>query len=89
MANILLETVVYRKGHRNSKGEIAEWVIVQHDTGKVLSSHKSKGAAERHLKQMEYYKHVKQESFIGYLSKQPLTEMVAAVKKLYETIIAS
>ena len=89
MANIIFETVVYRKGHRNSKGELAEWVIEQHDTGKILSSHKSKGAADRHLQQMEYYKHVKQESFVGYLNKQPLTEMVAAAKKLYVAIIAS
>ena len=86
MANILIETVVYRKGHRNSKGELAEWVIVQHNTGKVLSSHKSKGAADRHLQQMEYYKHVKHESFIGYLQKQPLTESVAAAIKLYQAL---
>lgn len=86
MANILIETVVYRKGHRNSKGELAEWVIEQHDTGKILSSHKSKGAADRHLQQMEYYKHAKQESFVGYLNKQPLTEAVAAAIKLYNAI---
>ncbi len=86
MANILLETVVYRKGHRNSKGELAEWVIVKHDTGKILSSHKSKSKAGRHLKQMEYYKHIKNESFIGYLLKQPLTEAVAAAIKLYNAI---
>ena len=89
MANILFETVEYRKGHRNSKGELAEWVIVQHDTGKILSSHKSKPKADKHLQQMEYYKHVKNESFVGYLNKQPLTETVAAAKKLYEAIVAS
>jgi hypothetical protein len=38
---------------------------------------------------MEYYKHIKNESFVGYLNKQPLTETVAAAKKLYEAIIAS
>lgn len=86
MANILLETVQYRKGHRNSKGELAEWVIVKHDTGKILSSHKSKSKANKHLKQMEYYKHVKAESFIGYLTKQPLTEAAAAAMKLYNEI---
>lgn len=66
MANTLLETVVFRKGHKNSKGELAEWVIVQHNTGKLLSSHKSKSAAEKHLQQMEYYKHAKTESVINY-----------------------
>lgn len=83
MANILIETVVYRKGHRNSKGELAEWVIEQHDTGKILSSHKSKGAAERHLKQMEYYKHAKNESVFGsFLKKAPIAESIrtAAIK---------
>ena len=58
----LVETVQYRKGHRNSKGEAAPWVIVSCQTGKVLSSHKSKEKAEEHLKQMEYYKHAKTES---------------------------
>lgn len=85
MANILLETVVYRKGHRNSKGELAEWIIIQHNTGKLLSSHKSKEAAEKHLKQMEYYKHAKNESIFGsFLKKAPIAESVrtAAIKLL-------
>lgn len=30
--------VVYKKGHKNSKGEKAEWCIVSHETGKILSS---------------------------------------------------
>ena len=55
----LVEMVVYKKGHKNSKGEAAPWTIVSHETGKILSSHKSKSAAEEHLRQMEYYKHKK------------------------------
>ena len=39
-------------GHKNSEGEKAEWVIVSHDTGKILSSHKSKSEAESHLQDM-------------------------------------
>lgn len=52
----------YKKGHKNSKGENAPWTIVSCKTGKILSSHPTKEAAEEHLQQMEYYKHAKQES---------------------------
>lgn len=45
--------VVHKKGHKNSKGESAEWCIVSHETGKILSSHKSKSAAKKHLSDME------------------------------------
>ena len=63
----LVEMVVYKKGHKNSKGEDAPWTIVSCKTGKILSSHKSKKKAEEHLKQMEYYKHTKTESLAGAL----------------------
>lgn len=53
----LVESVKYVKGHKDSKGEEAPWTIVSHKTGEILSSHKSKKAAEEHLRQMEYYKH--------------------------------
>lgn len=55
----LVETVVYKKGHRDSRGKLAPWTIVSHKTGKILSSHPTKRAADRHLAQMEYYKHRK------------------------------
>lgn len=48
--------VVYKKGHKNSKGEKAEWCIVSHKTHKILSSHKSKSAAKAHLQQMHIFK---------------------------------
>lgn len=48
--------VVHKKGHKNSKGEKAEWCIVSHKTGKILSSHKSKAAAKAHLQQMHIFK---------------------------------
>lgn len=47
--------VVHKKGHKNSKGEKAEWCIVSHETGKILSSHKSKSAAKKHLQQMHIF----------------------------------
>lgn len=51
--------IVYMKGHRNSKGELAPWVIKSHETGKIISSHKTKAEAKRHLKRMQYFKHKK------------------------------
>lgn len=48
--------VVHKKGHKNSKGEKAEWCIVSHKTHKILSSHKSKAAAKKHLQQMHIFK---------------------------------
>lgn len=54
---ILVEYVRYRRGHKNSKGESAPWVIISHSTGKILSSHSSKAEAKKHLREMEYFKH--------------------------------
>jgi hypothetical protein len=50
------EYVTKVKGHKNSKGESAPWVIKDHDTGKILSSHKTKEAAESHLQDMHAHK---------------------------------
>lgn len=44
------------KGHRNSQGEIAEWVIKDHTTDEIISSHKTKEEAEKHLQQMHAFK---------------------------------
>lgn len=54
--------VRYKKGHRNSKGEKAEWCIVSHKTGRIISSHKSKSAAEKHLGEIQMFKHMKNEA---------------------------
>lgn len=54
--DVLLEYVVHVRDHKNSKGEKAPWVIKSHDTGKILSSHKSKEEAKRHLQQMHIFK---------------------------------
>lgn len=51
----LYEYVCHMKGHRNSKGELAEWVIKSHETGKILSSHKSEQKAKEHLQQMHIF----------------------------------
>ena len=51
----LYEYVCHIKGHRNSKGELAEWVIKSHETGEILSSHKSEPKAKEHLQQMHIF----------------------------------
>ena len=51
----LYEYVCHIKGHRNSKGELAEWVIKSHETGEILSSHKSEKKAKEHLQQMHIF----------------------------------
>jgi hypothetical protein len=53
---LLIEYVVYMKGHKNSKGEEAPWVIKSHENNKVLSSHMSKKEAQAHLQQMHIFK---------------------------------
>jgi len=39
-------------GHKNSKGEASPYCIVSHETGKILSSHKTESAAKKHLQDM-------------------------------------
>src|SRR5271154_426576 len=39
-------------GHKNSKGEKAEWCVKSHETGKILSSHGTEAAAKKHLQDM-------------------------------------
>jgi len=44
------------KGHKNNRGELAEFVIKKHETGEILSSHKTREEAEKHLQQMHEHK---------------------------------
>lgn len=53
-----LAYVQHVPGHKNSKGEAASWVVKSHETGQILSSHKSEAEARAHLKQMEQHKHM-------------------------------
>lgn len=50
--------VRYKKGNKNSNGELAEWVIVSHKDGHIISSHKTKAKAEKHLKDIQKFKHI-------------------------------
>lgn len=44
--------VCHVPGHHNSKGELAEWCIKSHETGKIISSHTTKEKAKKHLQDM-------------------------------------
>lgn len=54
------EKLGYEKGHKNSKGENAPWVIRSHEDNRVLASFATKKDAEEHMKRMKQYS--KQES---------------------------
>lgn len=44
--------VAHCPGHKNSKGELAEWCVKSHETGKIISSHGTEAAAKKHLQDM-------------------------------------
>lgn len=49
------EKLGYEKGHKNSKGENAPWVIRSHEDNRILASFANKKDAEEHLKRMKQY----------------------------------
>lgn len=49
------EKLGYEKGHKNSRGEDAPWVIRSHEDNRVLASFAKKEDAEEHLKRMMQY----------------------------------
>jgi hypothetical protein len=49
------EKLEYEKGHKNSKGEDAPWVIRSHADGRILASFPKKDDAEKHLARMKSY----------------------------------
>lgn len=49
------EKLGYEKGHKNSKGEPAPWVIRSHEDNRVLASFASKDDAYAHLQRMKQY----------------------------------
>jgi len=55
LESLIVEFIKHVPGHKNSKGESAPWVIMSHETKKILSSHKTKAEAERHLKHMHMF----------------------------------
>ncbi len=49
------EKLSYEKGHKNSKGEDAPWVIRSHKDDSVLASFPTKKEAENHMRTMKRY----------------------------------
>ena len=83
--------VQYRKNHKNSKGESAPWVIVSCGDGKtekgtVLSSHKSKSAADEHLQQMHAHSANESVDFNAWLGEQQPTPMMEAVTQIFDAL---
>lgn len=49
------EKLGYEKGHKNSKGEDAPWVIRSHEDNRILASFAKKKDAEEHMQRMKQY----------------------------------
>lgn len=69
--------IQYIHKHKNFKGEHAPWVIKDENSNKILSSHKTKQEAKRHLQQMKYFKSHKSSS------------LNSKVENLYDVIVES
>lgn len=67
------EKLGYEKGHKNSRGEDAPWVIRSHKDNRVLASFASEEDAKEHLKRMKQFS--KDESM------EPKHGVVMAIKK--------
>ncbi len=69
-----VSTVQYIAGHKDSSGSLAPWVIKSHKDGKILSSHKTKGEATKHLRDIEGHK---QGSIrFGFFSEEKRKEII-------------
>lgn len=73
------EKLGYEKGHKNSKGEDAPWVIRSHKDNRILASFAKKTDAEEHLQRMKQYS--KQES----KSADELDKYIKDVKSLLKS----
>lgn len=54
---------------KNSKGEMCNYAIKQHDTGKILSKHKTREEAKKRLKQIEMFKHMKEDILEDFIKE--------------------
>ncbi len=73
------EKLGYEKGHKNSRGEDAPWVIRSHEDNRILASFANKKDAEEHMKRMKQYS--KQES----KSADELDKYIKDVKSLLKS----
>jgi len=69
-----VSTIQFLKNHKNSKNENAPWIIRSHSSGKILSSHKTKEDAVKHLKDIEGYK--KGSIKFGFFSEEKRKEII-------------
>lgn len=92
--------VRHQKGHKNSNGELAEWVIVSHKDGHIISSHKTKAEAEKHLGDIRKFKHIGESMQLeeakelleseGYLVESFKDDLIAAfVTQCGDTVIGN
>lgn len=56
------EKLGYEKGHKNSRGEDAPWVIRSHEDNRILASFANKKDAEEHMKRMKQYSKTEKKS---------------------------
>lgn len=78
------EKLGYEKGHKNSRGENAPWVIRSHEDNRILASFANKKDAEEHLKRMKQYS--KQEAYVdnsATAQKDYIERVIGAVQDYY------
>ena len=78
------EKLGYEKGHKNSKGENAPWVIRSHEDNRVLASFANEDDAKEHLKRMKQYS--KQEAYVDNsdtAQKDYVERVISAVQDYY------
>jgi hypothetical protein len=71
-------------GHKNSKGELAEWCVKSHEDGHIISSHGSQEAAKKHLQDMHAHSGSLEPKLAASLQYWP-TKMVLALATLLIT----
>lgn len=78
------EKLGYEKGHKNSKGEDAPWVIRSHEDNRVLASFPTKKEAEDQMQRMKQYS--KQEAYVdnsATAQKDYIERVISAVQDYY------
>lgn len=78
------EKLGYEKGHKNSKGEDAPWVIRSHKDNRILASFATENKAKEHMKRMKQYS--KQEAYVdnsATAQKDYVERVISAVQDYY------
>ena len=78
------EKLGYEKGHKNSRGEDAPWVIRSHKDNRILASFATEDEAKEHMKRMKQYS--KQEAYVdnsATAQKDYIERVISAVQDYY------